>query len=109
MNMTTMNAKLNLLETMTDTLAAPRKQPAMKAAPRVRIVPPARTQARAKASARPLWYTTIEHARDGVAERLLGWTLFLAAASGLAWLAITTCQFFLAWHNLVTWVRLAMV
>ena len=105
--MTTMNAKLNLLETMTDTLAAPRKQPAAKPAPRVRIVPPARAGVRA--SAKPLWYTTIEHARDSVAERLLGWTLFLAAAAGLAWLAITTCQFFLAWHNLVTWVRLAMV
>jgi hypothetical protein len=109
MTMTTMNAKLNLLDTMTDSLAAPRKRSVSRPALRVRIVPPTRNRAQSRASAQPLWYTTLEHARDSVAERLLGWTLFLAAASGLAWLVITTCQFFLAWHNLVTWVRLGLV
>jgi|JI10StandDraft_1071094.scaffolds.fasta_scaffold208543_2 hypothetical protein len=107
MNMTT--AKLNLLDTMTEALTAARKQPVAKPAPRVRIVPPARAQVRMNASARPLWHTTLEHARDSLAERLLGWTLFVAAAGGLVWLAIMTCQFFLAWNNLVMWMRLAMV
>jgi len=114
MNTTTMNANRNLLEEMAQVLTAPRTKEAIlrstakttTARPvRVRLVTPSRTARKTL----PLWQTSLEAARDSVAERLLTWTLFVGAAGSLAWLGLTTFRFFLAWENLATWVRSAMM
>lgn len=111
---TTMNAKLNVLEQMMDTVAAPRtkstgeshlhRQPKVL----VRIRRSTRTVPK-PAPAESLWRVTMAEARDVVAERALTWALMGVALASLGWLAYTTMQFFLAWQGLVTWVRAAMV
>ncbi|HAB18708.1 MAG TPA: hypothetical protein DCE44_19995, partial [Verrucomicrobiales bacterium] len=110
---TTMNAKLNLLDDMAQVLAAPKTK--SNSTPRTDVTPAAvrlshrlpvvrRAQATRSQS---LWRVSLEAARDTVAERLLAWTLFACAATGLAWLAFMMLQFILAWGQLVTWVRSA--
>ncbi len=114
MTTTTMNGKLDLLDEMSQALAAPRTKTALStrtlprkvtARPRpARIVSPARRPA-----ARPRWRISLEAARDSFGPQLLGLTLFLVASAGLIWLAFTMLQFFFAWSHLVTWIRATMI
>ncbi len=111
---TTMNAKLNVLDQVMDTVVAPRAESAAvwpdsrTTKPTVRL---RRTSARiaAPAPAESLWRVTMAEARDGVVERALTWTLMAAGLAGLGWLAYAGLQFLLAWEGLVSWVRAAMV
>lgn len=114
MTTTTMNGKLDLLDEMSDTLAAPRTKtspPARtfssKVAARAR---PARMASAAPRSTAPRhWKVSLEIAGDSLVRRLLGFTLFLAATAALAWLAFIMLQFLFAWSHLVTWVRTTMI
>lgn len=106
-----MNGKLNLLDDMAQVLAAPRtKRPVAQLTPEVRVRP---TKPSASLYRRPvkrsLWKTSLEAARDTVAEQLLRWTLIATAATSLLWCGYTLMQFLFAWSHLVAWVRAAMV
>lgn len=111
---TTMNAKLNVLDQMMDTVVAPRtKSTALlpdsrTPEPKVRLrrVSP---RAAVPAPAESLWRVTMAETRDAIAERALTWTLMAAGLAGLGWLAYSGMQFLLAWEGLVSWVRAAMV
>lgn len=109
-----MNAKLNVLDEMMDTVAAPRTKAAASlpvprlSRPKLRLRRPLRTRTM-PAPTESLWRVTMAETRDAVAERALTWTLMAAGLAGLGWLAYTTVQFLLAWQGLVTWVRAAMV
>jgi hypothetical protein len=114
MNTVTMNGKLNLLDDMAQVLAAPRTKvsPTLRTPPPqwgVRVRPGPVYRPASRTATQPLWRTSLEVARETVAERLLMGTLFLSAAAALAWLGFTTLQFLFAWSHLVTWVRSAML
>lgn len=108
-----MNAKLNVLDQMMDTVVAPRtKSTPVSATPRdleakvrVRRSAPKPTPAPAES----LWRVTMAETRDAVAERALTWALMAAGFAALGWLAYSGIQFLLAWEGLVSWVRAAMV
>ena len=106
-----MNGKLNLLDDMAQVLAAPRtKRPVAQSTPEVRIRPTGPSvRVSRRATGRPLWKTSLESARDTVAEQLLRWTLIVTAATSLLWFGYTLMQFVFAWSHLVTWVRSAML
>lgn len=111
MRTTTMNGKLNLLDDMAQVLAAPRtKRSVAQTAPEIRIRPtrPA-LRGNRRVATRPLWKTSLESARDTIAEQLLRWTLIVTAATALLWCGYTVMQFVFAWSHLVTWVRSAML
>jgi hypothetical protein len=115
MSTTTMNAKLNLLDDMAQVLAAPKTKarPTSHTVASPVVVRLSRRSSPARripvATTEPVWRLGLEAARDTVAERLLTWTLFASAATGLGWLAYTMLQFILAWGQLVTWVRSSML
>jgi hypothetical protein len=111
MRTTTMNGKLNLLDDMAQVLAAPRtKRPVIRPTPEVRIRPTKPSvRVNRRAAGRPLWKTSLESARDTVAEQLLRWTLIVTVATALLWSGYTLMQFVFAWSHLVTWVRSAML
>ena len=98
---TTMNTNQNLLEQIAQPFVAPRIKAARLA---VR-----RTAAEASASEPALWQVTMGAARSPLAERALFAVLATVSAASLVWLALVTCQFFLAWESLATWVRGAML
>ncbi len=109
-----MNGKLNLLEDVKQVLAAPRTKVQPVVQPhstrvRVRVRTGALGLPKARSARRPLWRTSLEVARDSVAERLLGWTLFLAAGVGLAWMGFSLLQFLFAWSRLALWVQSSML
>lgn len=104
--MTTMNAKLNVLEQMMNTVPASRAtSAAVLATPRdldgkarIRRSAPKPTPAPAES----LWRVTMAETRDLVAERALTWSLMAAGFAGLGWLAYSGIQFLLAWEGLVS-------
>ncbi len=108
-----MNAKLNVLPQMMDTVPAPRTTTAgLLATPRelgakIRVRRSAPTPVPAPSES--LWRVTMAETRDAVAERALTWSLMAAGLAALGWLAYSGIQFLLAWEGLVSWVRAAMV
>jgi hypothetical protein len=111
MRTTTMNTNLNLLDDMAHVLAAPRtKRRVIQPTPVIRVRPNGPSvRVNQRVATRPLWRTSLESARDTVAEQLLRWTLIATAATSLLWCGYTLMQFVFAWSNLVTWVRSAML
>lgn len=108
-----MNAKLNVLEQVMNTVPAHRTTAAavlttpreLEARVRVRRSAPKP----APAPAESLWRVTMAETRDAVAERALTWSLMAAGLAALGWLAYSGIQFLLAWEGLVSWVRAAMM
>lgn len=98
---TTMNTKQNLLEQIAQPFVAPRTKairlPARRTIPATRPAEPA------------LWQLTMEATRSTLAERALFAAVTTVSVASLAWLALVTCQFFLAWESLATWVRGALL
>ena len=106
-----MNGKLNLLDDMAQVLAAPRtKRSVVQSNPEIRIRPTRPSfRVNRRVATRPLWKTSLESARETLAEQLLRWTLIATAATSLLWCGYTLMQFVFAWSHLVTWVRSAML
>ncbi len=98
---TTMNPNQNLLEQITQPFVAPRTKAAR--------TPARRTTAEARPAEPALWQVTMGAAQSPLAERALFAAVATVSAASLVWLALVTCQFFLAWESLATWVRTAML
>jgi hypothetical protein len=106
----TMNAKVDVLEQMLNTVTAPRTKTGARK-PEVRIARrrvPVIT-APPKDTTGSLWRATLAEAKDAVAEQALRWVLVATVAASLGFLVFTGLRFVLAWEGLVAWVRAAMV
>jgi hypothetical protein len=101
MNTTTMNTNQHLLEQIAQPFVAPRTKAVRR--------PVRRAVAESQPAEPALWQVTMGAGSSPLAERVLFAAVATVSAASLVWLALVTSQFFLAWENLATWVRAAMV
>ena len=104
----TMPSKMDLLNAMTGTLAAPGTQIKRPGLRTVKAAPRALTQRKTVVAEAPLWRVTMAAVEPVRWERVLSIALAASSVAALVWLALTCLQFFYAWGNLVVWVRAAM-